>query len=140
MTSLSEFGEEEEDVKPSVEFLNSLGDYRKRSRSAEDVGNGGPVKTPKLNGLSTPNGFITKELESPPVVAEVEETTTKAGIVDDPVVMGAYVVVHRFCGADVARAIVNGQPVPFSQITEEHQDAMTPDEYTAYFEIIQAGM
>lgn len=34
----SDFGEEEEDVKPSIEYLNSLNEYRKRSRSTEDVG------------------------------------------------------------------------------------------------------
>ncbi len=33
---------------------------------------------------------------------------------------------------------VNGEPVPFSQITEEHQDAMTPEEYTAYYEVLSA--
>ena len=33
---------------------------------------------------------------------------------------------------------VNGEPVPFSQITEEHQEAMTPEEYTAYFEVLDA--
>lgn len=33
---------------------------------------------------------------------------------------------------------VNGTKVPFSQVTEEHQEAMTPEEYTAYFEVYQA--
>ena len=42
---LSEFGEDE-DVKPNVEYLDSLNEYRKRSRSREDVGTGG--STPKL--------------------------------------------------------------------------------------------
>jgi transcription initiation factor TFIIE subunit alpha len=37
-TGGSDFGEEEEDVKPSIEYLNSLNEYRKRSRSMEDVG------------------------------------------------------------------------------------------------------
>jgi len=37
-TGGSDFGEEEEDVKPSIEYLNSLNEYRKRSRSTEDVG------------------------------------------------------------------------------------------------------
>lgn len=87
MTNFSEFGEEEEDVKPSVEYLNSLGDYRKRSRSAEDVGSAGPVKTPKLNGLSTPNGFASQELEpQTPIVLEEEEP--KAVPTDDPMILG----------------------------------------------------
>ena len=34
--------------------------------------------------------------------------------------------------------IVNGEPVPFSLVTEEHQDAMTPEEYTAYYELLSA--
>ena len=33
---------------------------------------------------------------------------------------------------------VNGEPVPLSQVTEEHQEAMTPEEYTAYYEILSA--
>ena len=33
---------------------------------------------------------------------------------------------------------VNGVPKPYSQVTEEDHDLMTPDEYTAYFEILQA--
>ena len=37
---LGEFGEEE-DVKPNLEYLDSLNEYRKRSRSREDVGTGG---------------------------------------------------------------------------------------------------
>lgn len=37
-TGGSDFGEDEEDVKPSIEYLNSLNEYRKRSRSTEDVG------------------------------------------------------------------------------------------------------
>ncbi|KAI6029560.1 hypothetical protein PISMIDRAFT_28712 [Pisolithus microcarpus 441] len=32
---------------------------------------------------------------------------------------------------------VNGVPKPFSQVTEEDQESMTPDEYTAYFEVFQ---
>ena len=34
--------------------------------------------------------------------------------------------------------LVNGVPKPYSQVTEEDHDLMTPDEYTAYFEILQA--
>ena len=33
---------------------------------------------------------------------------------------------------------VNGVLKPYSQVTEEDHDLMTPDEYTAYFEILQA--
>ncbi|KAF7797340.1 hypothetical protein EIP86_008535 [Pleurotus ostreatoroseus] len=119
MTSYGDFGDDEEDVKPSVEYLNSLGDYRKRSRSADDVGSPGPVKTPKINGLSTPNGFSKGELspaETPIVVDSGGDILSASA--DDPMVM------------------VKGQPIPFSQITEEHQELMTPEEYTAYYAIL----
>ncbi len=39
---------------------------------------------------------------------------------------------HNIC------IVVNGLPKPYSQVTEEDHDLMTPDEYTAYFEILQA--
>jgi len=32
---------------------------------------------------------------------------------------------------------VNGEPTPFSAVTEEHQELMTPEEYTTYFEVYQ---
>ena len=34
--------------------------------------------------------------------------------------------------------LVNGVQKPFSEVTEEDQELMTPDEYTAYFEVFQA--
>ncbi|THH00110.1 hypothetical protein EW026_g2364 [Hermanssonia centrifuga] len=116
LTNFNEFGEEDEDVKPSMEYLNSLGDYRKRSRSMEDIGDAGPAKTPKLNGQSTPNGYASLEPETPSM--SLEEVPQEP--LDDPTIY------------------VNGQPIPFSQVTEEHQELMTPEEYTAYFEVIQS--
>lgn len=88
MASFGDFGEEEEDVKPSVEYLNSLGDYRKRSRSSEDVGSAGPVKTPKLHGLSTPNGLLSPVVGID-VFVDVGEDI-KLAPSDDPTVMGLY--------------------------------------------------
>jgi len=32
---------------------------------------------------------------------------------------------------------VDGKPMPYSQVGEEHHDMMTADEYAAYFEIFQ---
>ena len=86
LTNFSEFGEEDEDIKPSIEHLNSLSDYRKRSRSAEDVGSPGPVKTPKINGMSTPNGFATQEIDAAPYTIAGEGV--KAELMEDPMVMG----------------------------------------------------
>ncbi|KAI0792285.1 hypothetical protein C8Q75DRAFT_752189 [Abortiporus biennis] len=113
----SEFGEEE-DVKPNVEYLDSLNEYRKRSRSSEDPGGRGPSKTPRLNGdvdLLTPPTVVE---ENGPM--EVTEVSTGGATEDDPMIM------------------VNGEPIPFSQITEEHQELMTPEEYTAYFEVFSS--
>lgn len=45
-------GSDDEDRKPDVQYLNSLSDYRKRSRSRSDVG----THTPKLAKLHD-NGF-----------------------------------------------------------------------------------
>ncbi|KAJ8516968.1 hypothetical protein ONZ45_g5796 [Pleurotus djamor] len=111
--------EDEDDVKPSVEYLDSLNDYRKRSRSREDEG---PVLKAKLakvdslpsltstNGSGHANGMI----------VETSPDTNGGGSQGDPIVY------------------VNGKPVPYSQVTEEDHDLMTPDEYTAFFEVMQA--
>lgn len=34
--------------------------------------------------------------------------------------------------------LVNGTPKPFSEVTEEDHELMTPDEYTTFFEVLQA--
>ncbi|THH30910.1 hypothetical protein EUX98_g3301 [Antrodiella citrinella] len=116
----NEFGEEE-DVKPSVEYLESLNGYRKRSRSAEDIGEGsGPIKTPRTtNGTPEKNGAsasIPVDVDMAVAEAVAEEAAANTG--DDP-------AVH-----------VNGTLIPLSQVTEEHQELMTPEEYTAYYEIL----
>ncbi|PFH49896.1 hypothetical protein AMATHDRAFT_62164 [Amanita thiersii Skay4041] len=120
----SEFGDlnnsEEEDQKPSVEYLDSLNDYRKRSRSREDVG----VKETKLPKLEEEkaNGFA-------PETAHVNGVGQDEEMADD----GPPAVPMN----DEPTVYVNGAPIPFSEITEEHHELMTPDEYTAYFNILQ---
>ncbi|KAJ6508984.1 TFIIE alpha subunit-domain-containing protein [Mycena sanguinolenta] len=112
----SDFGDfgpdDEEDVKPSVEYLDSLNEYRKRSRSHEgtDTANKIPkVEDVHLNGAAEPVADV--PMEEPP-----EEPK------DDPIVY------------------VNGNPMPYSQVTEAEHDLMTPDEYTAFFQIMQEQM
>lgn len=100
----SELGEEEEQ-KPTVQYLESLNEFRKRSRSVEDEG----TTVKKL-------AKVESELPDPDAIVSSEANGTS----DDP-------LVH-----------VNGAPKPFSQVTEEDQELMTPDEYTAYFEVFQA--
>ncbi|KAK7685566.1 hypothetical protein QCA50_011433 [Cerrena zonata] len=120
----SDFGDEEEDVKPSVEYLDSLNDYRKRSRSREDVGmGGGPVKTPRMNGHEPSPLSYTNGVDVP---AEAEILVNGMTVEDVP--------------ADDPIVYVNGEPVPFSQVTEEHQELMTPEEYTAYYEVMTSRL
>ncbi|KAL4071438.1 hypothetical protein V8B97DRAFT_1871035 [Scleroderma yunnanense] len=104
----SELGEEE-DQKPSIQFLDSLNEYRKRSRSVEDEGTAAK-KIPKVDS-EPPDSNIHPE-------AFVSYGANGAS--DDPFVL------------------VNGISKPFSQVTEEDQELMTPDEYMAYFEVFQA--
>lgn len=89
----SEFGEEE-DVKPSIEYLDSLNEYRKRSRSVEDVGEGsGSTKMPRTaNGTPEANGTpavatITADVEMHTEVVVEVVATSGAG---DPMVTGAF--------------------------------------------------
>ncbi|KAM6503446.1 TFIIE alpha subunit domain containing protein [Amanita muscaria] len=112
--------DDEEEQKPSVEYLDSLNDYRKRSRSREDEGMK-QTKLPKL-GEEYMNGF-SPEAARPNGSAnghpEMAAEDASALPLDDPIIY------------------VNGAPVPFSGITEEHHELMTPDEYTAYFNVLQ---
>ncbi|KAI0754207.1 TFIIE alpha subunit-domain-containing protein [Daedaleopsis nitida] len=115
------FTEDEEDVKPDLQYLDSLNEFRKRSRSRDDVGTGGSTpKIPRTNGdVEAQTGTPAPETD---VYMNVVNGTADASAGDDPVVY------------------VNGEAVPFSQVTEEHQEAMTPDEYTAYYEVLSARM
>ncbi|GJE85312.1 TFIIE alpha subunit-domain-containing protein [Phanerochaete sordida] len=120
LTNLDEFGEDDEDVKPNVEYLDSLNEYRKRSRSTEDIGvDRGPSKTPKLNGHTPSNGFTPSVPEPEPElpITSADEPAPE-GLVDDSIVY------------------VNGEAMKFSEVTEEHQELMTPEEYTAYYEVL----
>lgn len=53
----SDFGlDDEEEEKPAVEYLDSLNDYRKRSRSREDEGIVGQTKMAKVEAYANGNG------------------------------------------------------------------------------------
>lgn len=143
-TGGSDFGEEDEDVKPSIEYLNSLNEYRKRSRSTEDVGfptsNSGK-KVVKL-GYDNPGPIIAS-------ATPVLEALVKGRQLDvevpppqgrDPTVYGAPpfpTVLHPLRLLVIFVLIVNGEAMTFSTITEDHQELMTPEEYTTYFEVYQ---
>ncbi|RDB27851.1 Transcription initiation factor IIE subunit alpha [Hypsizygus marmoreus] len=129
LPSSSDFGDvEEEDRKPNVEYLDSLNEYRKRSRSAEDVGTGtGKMKIAKVEEAFGVYGYTMEG-----GLARVEDTTIVVQDVDMGMGMGG--------GGELDDPFVyvNGKPVPYSQVTEEDHDLMTPDEYTAFFEVMQA--
>ncbi|KAF9031211.1 hypothetical protein BDZ89DRAFT_984828 [Hymenopellis radicata] len=115
-SDFDDFGNDDEDHKPSVEYLDSLNDYRKRSRSRENEGDAGRFKVPKVeepqppltNGNGNANGVAVNGDAPQPMV------------MDDPMIM------------------VNGEPIPYSMVTEEHHELMTSDEYEAFFQIFTA--
>jgi len=120
-SDFDDFGnDDEEDQKPSIEYLNSLNDYRKRSRSQEDDGSAGKFKLAKTdeaaNGLGL-NGYNDDYSVEPD---DQDAEMANIGVEDDPIVY------------------VNGTPMPFSKVTEDDHELMTPDEYTAFFDVLQA--
>ncbi|THV04702.1 hypothetical protein K435DRAFT_826772 [Dendrothele bispora CBS 962.96] len=121
-SDFDEFGEEE-DRKPSIEYLNSLNDYRKRSRSQEDEGSAGRNKIVKTEETNE-NGHVLNGSSSDGKLLNEPEVGASSGndnvAAEDPVVY------------------VNGSPKPFSQVTEEDHELMTPEEYTAFFEVMQS--
>jgi len=110
--------DDEEDRKPSIEYLQSLNDYRKRSRSREDIGTP-KTKVARLtdNSGGKANGHVTVPIVVEPQQPDVADEGT---LLDDPVVY------------------VNGVPKAFSEVTEDDHGLMTPEEYTAYFEVFEA--
>ncbi len=83
---LSEFGEEE-DVKPNVEYLDSLNEYRKRSRSREDVGTGGSTpKLPRTDSFVEPHLAVEAGAVMLNGFGEAPPTNGSTG--EDPVVYG----------------------------------------------------
>lgn len=116
---------EEDDQKPSVQYLDSLNDYRKRSRSKEDEG-AAATKLPKID---------VPELE-PDITDSMMEVN---GVDDTPVLGGFSFSTSRISvSSSLCRFAVNGVLKPFSEVTDEDTELMTPDEYTAYYEVLQS--
>ncbi|KAI0005512.1 TFIIE alpha subunit-domain-containing protein [Russula compacta] len=107
----SVLGDFEEDRKPNIEYLDSLNEHNKRSRSVEDEGEA--ERKQAKNGELPMNGVESSAGMNAEAVAE-----------EDPIVYETFIS-------------VDGKPMPFSQVGEEHHDMMTADEYAAYFEIFQ---
>ena len=143
----------EEDRKPSVAYLDSLNAYRKRSRSSEDVGQPGKVKASKLdngvNGHGNGNGHLngygyrngsSSSLDDggPPSSQDTTlmgSQTEEKEPADDPICYGSFSSILLNPADD---DIVAGTPKAYSLITDEDHELMTPEEYTAYFEVFQA--
>ncbi|KZS87247.1 hypothetical protein SISNIDRAFT_537784 [Sistotremastrum niveocremeum HHB9708] len=97
-----------------------FGQNGKRSRSQEsDQEDERPGKVAKTNGESSRESSSGSGLFGAGVDTPDGDGAGKTKLEDDPMVS------------------VNGVEVPFSQITDEHEEAMTPDEYTALFALIQ---
>lgn len=125
----SDFDDDEEDRKPSIEYLNSLNDYRKRSRSQEDEGFAG------RNKIAKSDSFTNGEPQSVPMNVDIEVHGNPAPK-DDPIVYGGSF--YTPVVAILKPFTVNGNPIPLSKVTEEDHELMTPEEYTAYFEVMQS--
>ncbi|KAF8651404.1 hypothetical protein AX16_004797 [Volvariella volvacea WC 439] len=137
----SDFGdlayEEEEDKKPSIEYLDSLNEYRKRSRSREDDGQAAKKKQVKVEngsgagaGLYGASGYdLGPGMNGYTMDGGIEGLPDGAVAVDD---------MQPPAADDDPLVYVNGTPKSYSLITEEDHDLMTPEEYTAYFEVVQA--
>ena len=80
-------------------------------------------------GVAAVNGFGHQEDDQPSV---------NGAPVEDPIVYGRMVCCRAVWWLVLTRLPVNGKPVALSQITEEHQEEMTPEEYTAYYELLSA--
>ncbi|KAF9480590.1 hypothetical protein BDN70DRAFT_912638 [Pholiota conissans] len=147
----SNLEEEEEDKKPNVEYLDSLNAYRKRSRSQEDVGVVAKLKHAKVengvsgltNGFVSGNGAVNGHGAANGFGQHLNGITPMSSFAAE----AADALMHEVYESaeaepeeplDDPMVNVNGFPKPYSQVTEEDHDLMTPDEYTAYFDILQA--
>jgi transcription initiation factor TFIIE subunit alpha len=83
----SDFGEEEEDVKPSIEYLNSLNEYHKRSRSTDDVGIPTSASGKKVARMDPP---VAPPAPPSSVPKEPHIEVDKQTQPDDPIVTGKH--------------------------------------------------
>ncbi|KAI9445407.1 TFIIE alpha subunit-domain-containing protein [Lactarius indigo] len=127
----SVLGDFEEDRKPNIEYLDSLNEHNKRSRSAEDDGAHADRTAVAERKLARVVGWDQDQTANGDVPMN--------GAVDGSAVAGADagVGVDAPLPGDDPTVYVDGKPMPFSQIEEEHHDLMTADEWAAYFEIFQ---
>lgn len=83
--------DDEEDRKPSIEYLNSLNEYRKRSRSREDIGTP-KSKVAKLTDVSSFDSGKVNGHATAPILAQppLPDDAHGGAPLDDPIVYGKF--------------------------------------------------
>jgi len=125
----SVLGDFEEDKKPNIEYLDSLNEHNKRSRSVENESDDAERKQARVSDGGGGGWGLGQQVQEN---GEQQEHLPMNGVessglnAQDVMLADEDPIVH-----------VDGKPMPFSQVGEEHHDIMTADEYTAYFEIFQ---
>jgi transcription initiation factor TFIIE subunit alpha len=92
----SDFGDfpadDDEDIKPSVEYLDSLNEYRKRSRSHENAGADAANKLPKIeDGFGGATGYLNGGTSAAPTPAVEDVPMAEEEVAvpaEDPIVYG----------------------------------------------------
>ena len=148
----SDFDEEER--KPNVQYLDALNNVtRKRSRSIEDYGdrnakairstNGTPCASQSSSAHNSGMNSVVDTPSPPPEIPSVDVATMANDVsvdisMDDPMVFGeSEFVIGRTSYLSLLLISVGGEPMPFSQVTQEIADErMSPEEYTAWYEIM----
>ena len=138
-------GDFEEDRKPNIEYLDSLNEHKKRSRSLEEdaaeVDGAAERKLARVVGWDqgqAANGDVEGGSGVAGAAAGADvDVDGDAPPEDDPTVFGlSFFFLHAM--SVLTRPLqVDGKPMPFSQVEEEHHELMTADEWAAYFEIFQ---
>ncbi|KAI6106928.1 TFIIE alpha subunit-domain-containing protein [Pisolithus croceorrhizus] len=135
-----------EDVKPAVDVELDYYEQYYASLAASNA----------ASAQATPPAFTNEELggeeDIKPTIRQLDllnEFRKRSRSVEDegiPAIKLAKIQEHTTMGQETFNTsstehdplvLVNGVPKPFSQVTEEDQESMTPDEYTAYFEVFQ---
>jgi len=131
-TPISDF---EEDRKPNVALLDSMNSSRKRSRSPFDEGRNGLKAARSNTGTPifsrSPSGILSAE--DSPAAMDLGPPPSRSVSVDDVVIPDIMDTLN-----DDPTIFVAGKPMPFSQVTEEMGDEMTPEEYQTYYDMLMA--
>jgi len=128
----SVLGDFEEDRKPDIEYLDALNEHNKRSRSVENEGDAERKQARVSDGSGGEGDGLGLLGQQAQENGERQELLPMNGVESS----GRDVQDVTFADEDPT-VYVDGKPMPFSQVGEEHHDLMTADEYTAYFEIFQ---